>query len=902
MKWGIARGGTIIALAIALFCSSPAGAQDDNIWHPDQDFPVETKDLKGKEPGLCIYRFDLVLTKSGKVENKYICEQRGHNLSVVSYQDGEYFDVYGVRIGRDSTYRRLSDMDARSTVILVPIIDSLLVKFTGSGNATTPKLSIFSLDDRGIVASKLNDTGLAVTEYKLNFSQRKGVLGLQKPDGSKEYRQVNDFVVSENRTKLLAWLDYRTMVVANVVTGEQRAVATVQGRGGAGYSYPGAVSDDGRYVFIGRASEVYDTKGCAVAYNYAFLTAGSNIAKGDACQATNIRANIEEIVNPLTHKLSYNFIENATALEFVYPRYNPAHRAILKSEGYTGTTLEYLALGDSYSSGEGDVADNDANYLADVYGSKNCHLGINSYPFLLRDHYEIAPKAMRSVACSGATVLPDYIGHVSTYSGQHDQTLGLSDTDREAIQKEALSTFSPGIVPQIEFVKKYKPSTITLTGGGNDVGFAEILDYCASPSWQELATPTSDSCQYVVSGSLLHTMLYESIDTQARYTARLLQMIKEVSPETNVILVGYPQFISNSGACAFNSGFIDASERTMIVEAVAYMNRMLKNEAAKAGVVYADIESSLYGGRMCEGSEYVTGLHDISLKKIWKNLLGESFHPNAKGHARIASDIIESEAYNQHGLEPSLGTETLVSSRISIKAEVVDGELKISTGSTADIETSTQTFADGTTVTTAMFSDEINLGEHIVSDDGALRATIDTSQIPLGRHVLVLRGVSPSGDELTLYQFVTAIAPGNDADADGIPDDVDRCLFIAKWYDERTGNDVCALRQSVEFEPEAKEGSPTPSEQKVSLGQVYDRAPDGQAVPQVLATDKVSNTAITMGGQPTLQKTEVLGNSINDTGTSDTTQNNESVTTWLWLVGGLSIVGALSYAKVRKKH
>lgn len=44
----------------------------------------------------------------------------------------------------------------------------------------------------------------------------------------------------------------------------------------------------------------------------------------------------------------------------------------------------------------------------------------------------------------------------------------------------ALAFKKPGIVAQIEFVKKYKPKVVTLTGGGNDVGFADVLGYCAS--------------------------------------------------------------------------------------------------------------------------------------------------------------------------------------------------------------------------------------------------------------------------------------------------------------------------------------------------------------------------------------------------------------------------------------
>ena len=45
----------------------------------------------------------------------------------------------------------------------------------------------------------------------------------------------------------------------------------------------------------------------------------------------------------------------------------------------------------------------------------------------------------------------------------------------------ALNEMIPGRVKQIEFVKKYQPKVITLTAGGNDVGFGKKLVSCVGP-------------------------------------------------------------------------------------------------------------------------------------------------------------------------------------------------------------------------------------------------------------------------------------------------------------------------------------------------------------------------------------------------------------------------------------
>ena len=80
---------------------------------------------------------------------------------------------------------------------------------------------------------------------------------------------------------------------------------------------------------------------------------------------------------------------------------------------------------------------------------------------------------MKSVACSGAQVLPDFNGRVDNYYGQSRRL--INDSDIDDTRQKSLISFIPGYIPQLEFVKRYKPKLVTFTGGGNDVGFAEIL-------------------------------------------------------------------------------------------------------------------------------------------------------------------------------------------------------------------------------------------------------------------------------------------------------------------------------------------------------------------------------------------------------------------------------------------
>lgn len=67
----------------------------------------------------------------------------------------------------------------------------------------------------------------------------------------------------------------------------------------------------------------------------------------------------------------------------------------------SGSGLDYLALGDSYLSGEGDVKNyTSRHYIRGTEGQDDCHLS-SSYPFLLAKAWKILEGKFNTVACSG---------------------------------------------------------------------------------------------------------------------------------------------------------------------------------------------------------------------------------------------------------------------------------------------------------------------------------------------------------------------------------------------------------------------------------------------------------------------------------------------------------------------
>lgn len=450
-------------------------------------------------------------------------------------------------------------------------------------------------------------------------------------------------------------------------------------------------------------------------------------------------------------------------------RYN---RIRVTTEEYV-EPLEYLALGDSYSSGEGDVQDGSVYYAPGTEPRRGCHLSSRSYPYLLRDYYQISELSMASVACSGALVKDDYYRQLDGYMGQGGSRLrDMSESAREKIQQTSLTNFTPGNIPQLEFVKKYRPDVVTLTGGGNDVGFAKVLQYCASSSYRNFG-PTiikvDDTCEYAIHGSKLQKQLYSSIDTQYKHNREMIEKIQQYSPGTRVIIIGYPKFVDKDrGSCNLAGGFLDPYERKMIDDAVIYMNKMLRRVADDTGTTFVDLTDSLKGGRICEGSKYVTDLWALGIQKVKDGNTQEAFHPNAEGHKKMAQAIIDSdtlftdnnsfmgtnvEAFRMNTLSPSGDYEPSSDGSTAFQTSLFDSDTIVKTRGTVEINSPSGVFESGSAITVIANSETVFLGEFQATEDGRLSATISTNLLPVGYHVITASGKSPDGHEVDLYQF-----------------------------------------------------------------------------------------------------------------------------------------------------
>ncbi|MEV6513976.1 SGNH/GDSL hydrolase family protein [Streptomyces sp. NPDC051642] len=238
-----------------------------------------------------------------------------------------------------------------------------------------------------------------------------------------------------------------------------------------------------------------------------------------------------------------------------------APTAAARSTAATSTDgLAYVALGDSYASGAG---------LAGVK-DKECDRTTGSYPSLISKFASTVglKHTFDDVTCSGATT--------NNY---------WNPQGSKARQADALTP---------------RTRLVTLTMGGNDVGFSSVLATCARVAATDRdGTPCK---QYFTADG--KDVLADRVATMEGRVHDVLADIRRRSPHAKVIVVGYPALFPDNGVgCAevpFAKGDF-AYLRDTTKQADAALRRQATAEGIHAS--YADTYTPTVGHDMCRPRE-----------------------------------------------------------------------------------------------------------------------------------------------------------------------------------------------------------------------------------------------------------------------------------------------------------
>lgn len=418
----------------------------------------------------------------------------------------------------------------------------------------------------------------------------------------------------------------------------------------------------------------------------------------------------------------------------------------------------YLALGDSYTSGEGET-DNKFYQDGTDQATNKCHLSTRSYPYLVGQMQGI--ERAKSVACSGAQM--NDVSGATAYNGQKSQ-MPQDEIEKITINAQALAHFTPGVMRQIDFVGKYQPKTVSISIGGNDAGLMDKLNTCIGPG----------VCEWAKDPSL---RLASANEIQQLYgkLRSVIGALRAASPSTQILFIGYPRIINEavSAPCSLAlSAMLSTEERQFMDESIKVLNDTVKSAALSEGSRYIDIEDVFVGHRLCEGdARAMNGLRvgdDIApIKNVPLKFIGaESFHPTPYGHSLIASRISEqiphvldtnfSEAVDKVPQpQSSYWTNGVDSGQLRRLLKAVIAPSEITSGQQISIVVSARQFRSLSSATLEIHSDIQRLGVVDIKDNGGGSATVTIPMsTPSGFHTLHLLGESSAGDLLDVYQVV----------------------------------------------------------------------------------------------------------------------------------------------------
>ena len=239
---------------------------------------------------------------------------------------------------------------------------------------------------------------------------------------------------------------------------------------------------------------------------------------------------------------------------------------------------KYIALGDSYAAGQGAGPYLDACYRSD-----------NAYSELADGDKAI--QLVVNAACSGKT------------------TWDVVNTQLDGLNKST--------------------ELVTITAGGNNLGFGEIITSCGAALADPAAVPacgaaTSTAAAMIGSGQL------------SRDVATMIQSVKAAAPNARIVVTGYPYLYDPVAPNPADPLSLFIYQATLLADG---LDASIGAAAAATGAEYVDVRAAFAG-------------HGVNSADPWINLdlanpgSPDNFHPNARGYEAYFAALSSSGAYS----------------------------------------------------------------------------------------------------------------------------------------------------------------------------------------------------------------------------------------------------------------
>jgi lysophospholipase L1-like esterase len=268
----------------------------------------------------------------------------------------------------------------------------------------------------------------------------------------------------------------------------------------------------------------------------------------------------------------------------------------------------YVAMGDSYSSGYGT---GDSNLAGTP-----CDRSTSAWPLLMSAGYPAAPYLAANVTPSS----PDNAFLACTGATTSDLLLGDS---------------SKGYVSQITELQNYEhahgdPGLITVTIGGNDLGFESILAGCYIGGPLNCIAVLDNRIHYLESGSFTAVL-------KTTFSA-----IEAAAGNAQVVVVGYPFLfpiatLTNETYANLHCPWLRGDAHDVLAQfenGQLNLDAVMREAAAEVGVRFVTLDDVFAGHELCTGDAYINPIGP-----------GQPGHPDAVGQHVIAGDVARQLGY-----------------------------------------------------------------------------------------------------------------------------------------------------------------------------------------------------------------------------------------------------------------
>ena len=260
----------------------------------------------------------------------------------------------------------------------------------------------------------------------------------------------------------------------------------------------------------------------------------------------------------------------------------------VRTKGFSGSYRNYYALGDSYSAGDG---------APPYFGVQECYRSTKSYPYRLGAG---VPRPVM-IACAGA----------------------VTDNIDEIIQSPELTT------TQLEQLQTgpHDDTLITITIGGNDIGFTSELTNCIVG----LRSCTSR-----------RAALSQEITELEPRLVRVYEGLRDAAPGADIISVGYPLLVAAPTRAHCHNPIVyvglSRSEMQMIRDLAQQLDNTIAQAARQAGIYSAtqQVIQAFAGHEACTANKSQEWINEIA---GICDALHDSFHPNSAGYQALADAV-----------------------------------------------------------------------------------------------------------------------------------------------------------------------------------------------------------------------------------------------------------------------